>query len=150
MKKLLLLSLFCTAVFADAERVNTEAFFQAAVGAYTVEQIQGVAPHENTAQADVAVDATEAVLTFPYCVEGPNGFCDPGYLFLPLADTVVTQTAAGVDSASYLIAVQEADGRISHYTWELAAGKVTFRNYQYQFPDGTLVTLEHVVSRSAP
>lgn len=120
--------------------VEAKAFFTSVLGKYKILKAGGEAPHESGSIGTVERDTNpdQSIVTLTYCPPGAG--CDPGFIFLEDSATQVTQSGN-----TWTIIHDDGGGKKSRYTWTQDGGNVTFRNYQYVMPNGSTVTLEHVM-----
>lgn len=120
--------------------IDSATFFDGIKGNYTILKAGGAEPHSPT-QGSVEIEPGQTVFTFSYCP--PQGGCDPGYIFLEDGKTKVFQKAGANGGA--LFTIQSVDGgKPVRYSWDVTSdGLISFKNYQYVLPGGTVTTLEH-------
>ena len=118
-------------------QINAQAFFASIKGNYKIDMVAGEKPHDANAVANADLEDGQGVLTMPYCP--PGGACDPGWNFFEWPSTQVFQ-----QDNTYTILVSTG-GKTLKYYWQDDGPKVLFRNFQYTFSTGAVVTLDHVL-----
>lgn len=127
--------------------IDSRSFFNAVVGSYLIEKVNGQKPKETLDKGTVEMDPAEAVMTFPYCP--PTGGCDPGYVFFGYEKTRVFKKDLGNQGVRHTLLV--ADGPLTlKYTWENVSGHIIFQNHQYVAGTGVApIVLEYRMRRLA-
>lgn len=129
---------------APEAAVAPQAFFTNSQGDYKVLLVAGEKPKESNAVGGVSAESGEGTITLSYCP--PEGGCDAGYVFFPYDKTQIQKQTASDGRNVYTLIVTE-DGTKSRYTWEEVGTTINFTNYQYEKPNGKIVTLVHVIQK---